>query len=166
MAGHKLPLNALLTAVDRRDTGWLHRQAEAVRKDFAPLVMMRWVATVSDGPEAVYMLWAINERVNGHLFDFAKHPDLMFRLMASCGIGKKLNHQWLAGPVHKVHSNAASRLLHEHYPEASDAEIALLLTLYDRPAFLRFIDECGVQEKDAKDVVKAYDQAKNSDSKR
>jgi hypothetical protein len=155
----KLDMFVLLTALDRCDGDWLSKQSEDVRKEFTPLVAMRWMATLADGPQSAYMLWLVNERVNGHMFDLSsKHPDLIFRLLASCGLGvAKNNHQWLPGVSRKHANNAAADLLLEWFPEANDVEISLLLSKYERAEFRKFIDECGVQPNDVQNVVKAFD---------
>jgi hypothetical protein len=156
----KLDIFDVLRATDRRDGNWLNQQSDDARKEFTPLVVMRWAATVVDGPESAYMLYMVNERVNCDLYVFYRHPDLVFRLLASCGLGKVKKHQWLAGPTRKPQSNPAFNLLHEQYPEASDGEINLLLSLFDRVSFKQFVDECGVQPDDAKGVMISYDRLK------
>ena len=158
MSKRKLDIFELLRASDKKDLGWLARQPADAQKEFAPLVAMRWAATLPDGPEALYMLWMINERVNINLFDLYKHPDLAFRLIASCGLGKSKNHVWLAGAsVRKAVSNAAAKLVLEWYPDASDREIDILLEQHDRASFSRLVDDCGIQPTDAKEVMRAFD---------
>jgi hypothetical protein len=152
----KLDIFDVLRATDRRNGNWLHQQPDDAQKEFAPLVVMRWAATVVDGPGAAYMLYMVNDRVNCHLYEFYNHPDLVFRLLASCGLGNVQKHQWLAGTPRKATGNAAANLVREHYPEASDPEIDLLLSLFDRNSFKQFVDECGVQPDDAKGVMNAY----------
>ena len=157
MSQRKLDIFELLRATDRGDGDWLGRQPADAQKDFAPTVVLRWAAALNNGSEAAYMLWLINERVNGHLYDLAKHPELIYRLIASCGLGKPQRHQWLSAPSRKNANNAATNLLLTCYPEANDMEISLLLGQYDRDGFLQFIDECGIQPTESKDVVTAYD---------
>lgn len=157
----ELPIFDLLRAVDRCDGDWLSRQPAEARKAFSPLTAMRWAATVSDSPEAAYMLWMVNDRANAHLFDLApSHPNLVFRLLASCGLDRALRHQWLpGGGRRRVNSNAATSLLAQQYPEASDAELEMLLYQHSRDEFMAFLDACGLQsdDKDRVEAVKAYD---------
>lgn len=146
---------ALLRAVDRRDGDWLAKQPEDARKEFAPLVAMRWATGVKDGITAAYALWLINRRVNRHLFDL--EPDLAYRLLASCGIGTGSTPQWVAGPRRTAGENAALCLLAEHHPMASDAELRMLLSLYSRDDFALFLDDCGLAKDKTKECLKAYD---------
>jgi hypothetical protein len=158
LSKRKLDIINLLQAVDRCDGDWLQRQPADVRREFAPPVAMRWTATLAkDGDEAAYMLWVVNEHVNLHLYDLHKHPDLIFRLLATCGVGSQQKHVWLAPPTRLSKANAAATLVASVFPEASDAEISLLLDQFDRTSFGEFVKGCGVQEKDAKEVMNAYD---------
>jgi hypothetical protein len=156
LSQRKLDLFELLRAADRCDGAWLSQQPDDAQKEFTPLVAQRFAVTVPDGPEAAYMLWVVNERVNGHLYVLNKHPDLVYRLLASCGIGQPKKHQWLAGPARTGAGNAAIALLLTCYPEANNMEIDYLLKQYDNSGFLQFVDECGIQPTDAKDIMKAY----------
>ena len=153
----KLDIHALLNAVDRRDGDWLSEQPEDARNEFAPLVAMRWATGVTDGVAAAYMLWLINYRVNRHLFDLQKHPDLCFRLLASCGRNKRLSRQWMAGPQRTMGDNKALGLLAEHHPMASETELRILLSLYTRESFADWLADCGIAKDEAKDCLKAYD---------
>jgi hypothetical protein len=148
---------ALLRAADRRDGDWLAKQPEDARKEFAPLVAMRWATGVRDSGTAAYALWLINRRVNRHLFDFHQHPDLCYRLLASCGLALGDVPEWLPGPRRTAGENAALRLLAEHHPMASDAELRMLLGSYSRDDFSQFLGDCGMPKDKVKDYLKAYD---------
>jgi hypothetical protein len=150
---------ALLRAVDRRDANWLAAQPDKARKEFKPLVAMRYATCVQDGVVAACMLWLINHRVNRHLFDLQKYPDLCYRLLASCGLDRgNLRYDWIAPPRRPVADNAALRLLAEHHPLANDAELRLLLALHGRDGFAKLAADCGLSKEQEKDCMKAYDQ--------
>lgn len=149
---------ALLRAMDRRDADWLAQQPADVRQEFVPLVAMRWATGIPDGAAAVMMLWLINQRVNRHLFDISTgHPDLCYRLLASCGLNKPLRHDWIKGPGQGANENKALRLLATHHPDANDDELHLLLSLHTRETFEQYVLECGMQKDEVKDYLKAYD---------
>ncbi len=160
MKDYKLDIFQALRAIDQKDGDWLNRQPDDARKGFKPLVAMRWASTVNDGPQATYMLWMINERVNQQLFELYHHPDLVFRLIASCGIGTVQKHQFIPFPARHSQMNLATKLLQEYYPQASESEIQLLLALFDRASFKQFVDDCGIQPDEAKEIFKEYDKLK------
>src|SRR5262245_44267224 len=122
----KLSLNSLMRAIDQHDINWLAAQTEEERREFVPLVAMRMATGVrQDGMEAVYMLMVINRRVNRYLFaaGMSQHPDLMFRLLASCGLREgALQHTWIANARQAGPANRALDLLAELHPMASDRE--------------------------------------------
>lgn len=157
MKEHKLDIFQVLRAIDTCDGDWLSRRSDEERAGFIPYTAMQWTATLPDGPEAEYMLWTVNDRVNGHLFDLAHtHPDLIFRLLASCGLGTPKRHQWIKPASHKAASNPVTKLLEEHYPQASEHEIAVLISMFDRESFQQFLNDCGIQPDEAKEMVKSY----------
>ena len=160
MSEHALNMKDLMRAIDTRNFDWLSRQSDEAQKEFVPFVILRWAATIKDGAGSGYLLWMINLQSNNDLFAVsAKHPDLVYRLMASCGLGIVQDHRWLPGtPLRKaVQKNLAFNFIAERYPEISDVEVMLLLGQYTRDEFQQLLTECGIQSRDAKDVMKAYD---------
>lgn len=155
---HKLGLGTLLNAFDRRDFNWLQQQPEDVRKEFKALTAMRIAATfASDGDRAAEALWLINERVNHHLFDLSRHPDLLFRLLASCGTGRSARREWLAMPPHRATTNKAVELLRQLHPLANNRDIEVLLSQYTRQNFAELVADCGLKDKEPMEIMKAYD---------
>lgn len=151
----KLDIFELLRAVDRRDGDWYAKQPADVRKEFVPLTAQRWVATVEDGKAAPLLLVMVNDYVNVHLFELQHHPELVYRLLALCGAGKRLSHKWFSGTKRKT-TNKAFELLAHHHPEASDRELELLMSLHTKESFTQFVGECGLQADAAKEVIKHY----------
>ena len=156
---YKLPLSSLLRAIDNHDVNWLARQPDDVRTEFVPLTAMRW-ATCVQAVKAGYMLWVINRRVNRYLFSpgLAHHPDLMFRLLASCGLQDGvLQRTWIAGPKQSGNGDLLLDLLAEQHPTATDAELRLLLTLHSRDDIATLAEDCGRPKDKVKECLKAYD---------
>lgn len=152
-------MSQALQAIDQRDFDWLAAQPEDVRKEFAAMVVMRFAASVrGDGASAAYMLWLVNKRLNGHLFDLHQYPDLCFRLLASCGTGRSMRREWIKGPGRTASDNIALQLLAEHHPLANDHELRGLLSLYSRKQFASLLADCGITDKAADSHLKAYDQ--------
>jgi hypothetical protein len=152
----KLDIWDLLSASDRRKGDWFSKQSPEAQKEFAIPVVMRWAATVDDGIESSYMLMAINDRVNINLYDITKHPELIYRLIASCGLGKKLKHQWIPGIKRKALSSKAYAVLEECYPEANEKELDILMSQYNKKSFATLLDDCGTSAADAKEIMKDF----------
>ncbi len=58
-------------------------------------------------------------------------------------------------PGRQRSNNKARDLVATYNPSANDAEIDLLMRLYNRESFAAFVDETATN--DAKDILKAYD---------
>lgn len=154
---YKLNIFRALEAIDQGKGGWLAKQSSDARHDFVPLTTLRWTVSVPDSEMASYGLWLVNERVNIHMWKLGHaHPDLIFRLLASCGFGTVLKHTWLAGPVVRSVTDKARALIGEMRPECNDDEISILLSLHTRESFRQYIDESGVQPDDAKAILAAF----------
>lgn len=160
----KLDIFELLNATDRKRSDWLSKQSMDAQKEFAPVVVLRWAATVNDGREAAHMLWMVNKRVNINMFNLSKHPELVFKLLASCGMGKPLRHAWIAPHKRKSETNKALELLATCHPGANERELAMLLSMHDRKSFSQLVEECGIQADAAKDIMKAYDKVSDKHS--
>lgn len=153
----RLDIFDVLAAIDQREFDWLAQQVPEKRGQFQPLVVTRWAATMPDGPQAAYALWIINERVNLHLFDLATHPELVFRLLASCGTGKRARHTYLAGKSRASGDNKAVELIRDLHPDANQREAEMLLATHSRPSFLDLAQQVGAAPKDLEELLNHYD---------
>lgn len=155
----ELTLFDLSSAIDQRDMNWLASQSDDVRKEFVPLVAMRWATYVRGGTEAGYMLWLINQRVNHHLFapGMSQHPDLIFRLLASCGLqGGTLSRTYIKSRQ-VGNAKLLIDLLAEQHPMATNAELRMLLSLCRRDDIRIAATDSGRSEDQIKDCLKVYD---------
>lgn len=168
MVAKKLDIFEMMAAIDARDSTWLDRRDEDLRKEFTPFVAMRWGSAVSDGPTSEFYLTMVNERVNLGLWSLGDHPELIFRLLASCGYGRKQRHQWVPMVAGKRGgtSNPARDLLASFHPSASDSEIDLLLSLHTRQTFTAFAEATGSTPETIKEALKAYDRIAAKERKR
>jgi hypothetical protein len=141
----KLPLGPLLNAIDTHQGEWLSGQPSEARADFNPTVIIRMISDLPNTDAGATALVLLNERVNLRLYSLGKHPDLVFRLMASCGIGRRQRHRYLKAPKKRGVANKAHKLMLSWYPEANDAEVAILLKALDLAGFEQMLDESGMQ---------------------
>lgn len=159
MADYKFDIFLALGAVDKCDGAWFAKQTEEVRKAFAAPVFLRWAASVAgDGINHEYMLCAVNDRVNVNAdIIMSSHPELMFRLAASCGVGRKLKHEWV--PTHGRRGGKANKafdLIARFHPSANDTEIEMLMSMYTKETFKAFAEEAGLTPEEVKDAVKSF----------
>ncbi|RYD81402.1 MAG: hypothetical protein EOP84_11050 [Verrucomicrobiaceae bacterium] len=154
---YKLDMFAeVLPAIDQHDYEFLERQSEDARKGFAPPVVLRFAATVRQGVYTDLMLLQVNGRANLDFYDLTAHPELQWRLLASCGLGVGTRHEWIALPATRTKSSIHG-FLWQYWPDASEAEITLLLNQFTRETFIDFTRECGLSPADEKAALDAYD---------
>lgn len=153
----KLDIFDLLGAIDKKDQDFYDRLEVDARKEFAPPVALRWASAIDDGPQSDRMLLFVNERANINYWDISDHPELQYRLLASCGSGKKHRHQWIANKA-KNKNDKIRNFVGQFYPSASLAEIDMLIGKFTKASFQEFVDVSGLEPKEAKEMVKAYDQ--------
>lgn len=161
MSERKLDVFKLLNAADKKNYEWLSKQPEDSQKEFAPSVAIRWLSTLDDiGMESEYMLIMVNERVNDHLWDYSKHPDLVYRLMASCGLGVIQRHQWVSPQKRKGNGGKAFELLQKHNQEANEDELEYLMSGFSKETFSQYVDDCGIDKIEAKEIMKSFNKYK------
>lgn len=157
MADKKLDIFEAMAAVDRKDGDWFMRQPEDARKTLAPPVFLRWTSAITDGKRAASLLINVNDRVNAHMWDMATtHPELVFRLAATCGKGRVERHQWIALPKRAATVSKALALILDDNPGANNLEANMLLSLHTKDSFAAWVDARGLQPAEVKEVIKSY----------
>lgn len=157
----KLDIFELLSAVDHHDLEYLSKQSEEARKEFAPVVALRWASSVRKEEYADYYLIMINEMANLNFFDIADHPILQYKLMAACGVGETLHHQWI--PVVKRKSSGyLHQFLLQYWPNANDDELNILIQGFSKDEFKLFVEGTACDQQIAKKVISLHGQLKKS----
>lgn len=155
---HKLDIFETLAALDTRQFDFLDNKPEDVRKGFAPVVVLRWMSAITpDGEISDAMLVQVNEAVNHGFFDIADHPDLQYRLLASCGFGQRFRHQWIPVAKQKKGGSSLFDFLSTYWPEANKTELNILLAQFTRESFHQFVYGCGLDPVETKGILNAYD---------
>ena len=157
MAGFKLDIfQEVLPAIDQHDFGFYDDLTEDARKGFAAPVVLRWASSVR-GQYGDLMLMLVNTRANLDFFDLGQHPELQWRLLASCGLGMNPRHEWIAMPARSRSKSDIHVFLGQYWPEANESELTLLLNQFTRETFIEFTQECGLGPADAKAALESYD---------
>jgi hypothetical protein len=128
-----------------------------LQKQFSPLVAMRWFSTVADNSQFKdYTLILTNEILNVDFWSLKDHPELQWKLMSTCGVGKKLRHQWIPMPKRRKISKVAEFML-QWFPSANDQELHILTENLTREDFEQFVKSTGCTEEELKEVVDSFD---------
>jgi hypothetical protein len=155
MSKYKLDLfKTLLPALDKHDLDAYANWTPEERKGFSGVLAMR---ALSDAPGDYgdWYLMAVNQISNQRFFDLSAHPELQYKLLASCGVGHRVNHSWIGAS--KKGSDAALRdFISRFWPRADSLEIDIVLSRFDKKTFGEFVDGSGVDDDESKKLKKTF----------
>lgn len=161
MAKPKIPLGQMLDAIDRNDFDFYSNLSDELKNVFEPWLIMRFTSHVSaDSLVASFYLMEVNNNVNMNFSLLSKkldnpgHPELQWKLLATCGTGKKRNHFPLIKPSKKQKKNKLEGLLMGRYPTLNKDELRLLAEINDTDALKELARDTGMQDKDIKELFK------------
>lgn len=154
---YKLDVFEVLNAIDRRDMTFFDRLSEEERKGFSPYVVLRWLSSVN-GPMAEHYLVLANELVNIDFQALKDYPDLIYRLMAACGAGRKQNRTgcWVKPPQRGKSPARLQAFLETQHPLASTQEIDMLLNLHTLETFEDLVYQTGCSDQEAAELIDAF----------
>ena len=152
----KLDLGATLYAIDLRDKDYYNRLSDDDKKQYAALVLMRFVSSApNQGGLHEYHLDAVNEVVNKDFWTLSKHPELQHKLLTVCGMGKKMYHGWI--PMSKrQNANKIRDFFNTTNPGLSDLEFDILLKEHTKDTFKDLLHEYGTQDKEVKELLEQF----------
>lgn len=141
-----------LGAIDQHDMEYLKNHEHG--KGFAPPVVLRWASSCDRNTE--YWLRSINLRANVHHYAIYAHPDLQYRLMASCGLGNRERHNWIPN---KRDNNSAKQteFILRYWPDANALEQGIIIReLKDAKTLHEFLLTTGLQDDEIKRIKKLF----------
>lgn len=142
----------ILGHLNNRDATFFTDGDEAERKGIAPIVLMRWMTGTSDALQVIQ----VNASINKYAFTLYKHPDLLMKMLASCGPNKFRKYGWLKfeGGKHSI-KQATFELFHKVYGYSiSDyKDIEDLLTLSN---ITDLALDCGYQQDQINTLLKEW----------
>ena len=148
-----IPLGTMLDAVDRCDFDFYARLSPEEKKAFSPWMAMRYVSSAR-GMDAYHYLLMVNDIVNVEFNTIKNHPELQWKLLATCGIGHKAYHPWIPPGKGKKKKTKLGTFLHDMYPTLNRKEIELLQEINSKDDLKELAREHGMDEKDIKDLFK------------
>ncbi len=91
MTEKKLDIFKLLSSIDEGDVSFYKNLEEDVKKEFVPLVAMRWAS----GTSSKKQILKLNHFVNTSVFNLYQHRDLLYNLMVVASDGKQKSYKWI-----------------------------------------------------------------------
>jgi len=87
---YKLDIFKTISNISKKDVGYYALLGDDEKKQFAPVVVMRWLTGTTNKAQIYY----INELVNPYVFSLTKHNELIYKLMTICSPGKEYRYSW------------------------------------------------------------------------
>ena len=148
----KVPLREMLNALDRNDFDFYSRLDKEQKKAFSPWLAMRYASSAS-GADAYHYLLMVNDLVNVDFSSLKKHPELQWKLLATCGIGHTSYHKYIQ-PGKKKTKTKLHKFLIELYPTLNEKERDLLLALNGKDDLTQLAKDNGLSDKEIKELFK------------
>ena len=86
-----LDIFTLLEQIDRKNYSIWDSLTDEQKKEFSPLVTLRWMAGCSDPVQLIFL----NEIVNPTVFTMGEHKEFLLKLLTVCSNGKPKRYQWI-----------------------------------------------------------------------
>lgn len=88
---YKLDIFKLLAAIDKGDYHYYDKLSDEEKKDFSPLVVMRWMSGTDDPRQTIFL----NELANPIVYSLNKHPGLMYKLLVCSSSKVQHRYKWV-----------------------------------------------------------------------
>lgn len=124
-----------------RNAGWL---------------LPQWMTGAYKDQDHAALISRFNEVANPGWYGFQKHPELQLKLLALCGLGRKVKHKFIK-PRSSPSTDKITELLSLVYPDIRQEEVELWLRQNDRDDLIDLAVRLGYQTEEQEALLKAYD---------
>lgn len=140
----------LLARIDQKDYDIWDSLSDDQKKEFSPLVVMRWMAGTTEPVQIIFL----NEIVNISVFQLGEHKELLLKLLTVCSNGKPKRYSWINYKVAGgKKSKRATELIATHYnmslKEANDSR-----RLFSPEEILELAEIHGLQKEEIAELKK------------
>lgn len=140
----------LLEQIDRKNYDLWDKLTEDQRKEFSPLVTMRWMAGTTDPVQIIFL----NEIINVMVFPLGDKKELLLKLLTVCSNGTPKRYQWIN---YKTGGNKkkklSTKLVADHYG-ISMREAEDTIKLFSSEEIMELAEVNGLQKDELKDLKK------------
>lgn len=150
---HKLDLfKTILPALDRRDVNFYENSTDEEKKELGKQVwtLTRWMSSSKNNAE--HHLLIVNDVVNKNSSDLKRHPELQWKLLALCGIGKSQSHLWIAPPK-GIKKNKVEEAVLKIYPLLKNDDLELLLKINSNEELTDLFKGAGLSDKEINELL-------------
>lgn len=151
----RLDIDDVLTAIHRKDRDFYSGLSEEEKKEFSPFLTLRWLSA-TPGDHSLHYLISCNEIANVRMDELRHYPELQYRLMTVCGVGRRQGKGYIKAARPSSSPSRVLDFLSRYHPRANDCELNLILSKMDRHEFNDLVEQSGLPERDAKAIKTAY----------
>lgn len=149
----KLDVFRVLKALDENDLDFYSTLNEVEQKEFSGWLTMRWASSSLTEPE--HYLLMINAIVNDSFSEFKDHPEMIWKLLAICGMGRSVRHKWIPPMKGKRKSRGAlAKCIAEIKPQYKADEVDLFLRINNEADIREVLENAGYEDKEIKELLK------------
>jgi hypothetical protein len=144
-----LDIFTLLDQVDRKNYSIWDSLTDEQKKEFSPLVTLRWMAGCTDPVQLIFL----NEIVNPTVFNMGEHKEFLLKLLTVCSNGKPKRYQWInykLGGSKKMKKSV--ELVMNHY-RLSPKEAEDTRRLFSDEEILELAEAQGLQKDEIKELL-------------
>jgi len=144
MQERKLDLFKLLDAINKKKITYYRELSEEEQKEFAPVVIMRWLSGTKDDGQIVFL----NEIVNPFVTDLYKHKELLYMLMTVCTDGKFKKYAWKKPKGKLLPSMPLSIEVLKTYYNYNTKEASDVIGIFDVNDIIEHAELLGYEKED------------------
>jgi hypothetical protein len=153
-AAYKLPIEQVMSAVDLRKGDYYSSLSDEDVKSLSTFMSQRWASQVQGDLEVQeqYLL-NVNDYSNiDYIATTSEHEELRWRVLALCGLGFKMRHEFI--PPKNSKKDKLAIWLVEQFPAMSDDEIELFRTINGKEVLEDIAVSKNMGNKDLKELFK------------
>ncbi len=153
-AAYKLPIEQVMAAVDLRKGEYYTKLEPEELKSLSTYMSQRWASQVQGTRDIQeYYLTTVNDLSNlDYVATKSEHDELRWRVLALCGLGQKMRHEFI--PPKGAKKDKLTAWLLEQFPALRDDEIELFRTLNGDEVLADIAVHKNVGNKDLKELFK------------
>lgn len=146
---YKLDIFSLFNKIDSGDLSFYEKMSDEEKKNYSPLIIMRWLSGCNDLRQIVFL----NTLVNRIVFPLAKHPELLSKLLVVSSSKQKKRYTWT--PLKKISGKTPNKIraLTEFYGY-SEREAKYYLNIIDNDTYLDIASKLGWQKDEISKLQK------------
>lgn len=153
-ASYKVPIDQVMSAVDLRNGDYYSKLSDEDRKSVNTFMSQRWASQVQGSREIQeHYLVTINDLSNiDYIATTSQHDEMRWRVIALCGLGSKLRHEFI--PPRGQKKDKLTAWLIERFPSLSDDEIELFREINGNDFLEEIARSQNISDKDLKELFK------------